>query len=286
MNLASGDSVGSIKRLWRFPVKSMLGEEVESAEVVWSGFYGNRSYALVDSQSSKLVSAKNPHKWERAFQCRSELLGAESPSSRRGRQPTVRITLPDGGQYDIAEGNYGNAEAALSALFGRKVTLTAAKADPEVLEYEQYHPEIDEDPLGGTTSDFVRPVTSQAGTFTDKAAIHLLTESTLRTLRGLYPNGDFDPLRFRPNMLIDAGSASGFLEREWVGWKAMVGEEAEIEIFAECGRCVMTTLPQSIIPSDTGILRTVMQHNRGKAGVFASVLKGGKVKKGDEIVLL
>ncbi len=282
-----GDIVGSVKRLWRFPVKSMLGEEIESAEVVWSGFHGNRCYALVDSQTSKLVSAKNPLKWARAFSCTSRLTGTEgAPSGERHRQPGVRVTLPDGKHYDISEGNYDGAEAALSDLFGRQVTFTAARAEPEVLRYEQYHPDIDEDPLRGTTTEFVRPVSSQTGTFTDKAAIHLLTESTLGALAELYPGGDFNPMRFRPNVLIDTGDSRGFIERDWVGSKAAIGEEVEIEIFAECDRCVMTTLPQSELPSDAGILSTVMKHNRGKTGVFASVLKGGRVKKGDEIVLL
>ncbi len=286
MGADSGDAVGIVNRLWRFPVKSMMGEEIESAEVVWSGFYGNRCYALVDSQSSKLVSAKNPQRWARMFQCSSRLLPADMAPGDRHRQPAARVSLPDGTHYDIAEGEYGGAEAALSELFGHKVMFTAAQTEPQVLKYEQYHPEIDEDPLRGTTTEFVRPLTSQAGTFTDKAAVHLLTEATIRTLEGLYRDGNFDPVRFRPNVLVDTGPATGFVEKDWVGRKAMVGEEVEIKIFAECGRCVMTTLPQSELPSDTGILQTVMRHNRGKAGVFASVLKGGAVKKGDEIVLL
>jgi uncharacterized protein YcbX len=284
----SGEAVGSVARLWRFPVKSMLGEEVEAAEVIWSGFYGNRCYALVDEQSSKLVSAKNPQKWGRAFECSCRLLG-DSESQGNGLnhgQPTVRIVLPGGEHHDIVEGDYNDAEEALSRLFGRQVRFVAARVEPAEVTLEQYHPEIDEDPQGGKTTDFVRPVTSQAGTFTDKAALHLLTESTLKALAGLCPEGRFEPLRFRPNILIDTGSATGFVEREWVGRKAMVGEEVEIEISAECGRCVMTTLPQSQLPPDTGILKTVMRHNRGKAGVYASVLKGGRVQKGDEIVLL
>lgn len=284
---ATSDVAGTVKRLWRFPVKSMLGEEIESAEVIWSGFYGNRCYALVDPESSRLVSAKNPLKWGRAFSCSSTLLGGgKAPSDGRRGQPAVRVTLPDGRSYDIAEGDFGSAEAALSELFRRKITFTAARAEPQELRFEQYHPEIDEDPLRGTTVESVRPVSSQAGTFTDKAAIHLITDSTLTALERLYPEGDFDPLRFRPNVLIDTGGAEGFVEREWVGRKAAMGEEVEIEVFAECGRCVMTTLPQSRLSSDTGILSTVMRHNRGKAGVFASVLKGGRVNRGDEIVLL
>ncbi len=282
------DLVGTVQRLWRFPVKSMQGEELEHADVVWSGFYGNRSYALIDSESSKIVSAKNPLKWGKIFECSSRVLGEqESLQARRRRGPSpVRVVLPGGGEYDIADGEYGAAEAALANLLGRRVRFTAAHAEPKVIEFEQYHPEIEEDPLRGETTEIVRPLTAQAGTFTDKAAVHLVTAATLRALAEIYPRGEFDPLRFRPNVLVDTGEARGFVEKEWVGRKLAVGDEVEFEVFAECGRCVMTTLPQGRLASDTGILSTVMRHNRGKAGVFASVLKGGRISKGDEVVLL
>ena len=260
MSATAGKAVGSVRRLWRFPVKSMLGEEIESADVVWSGFYGNRCYALVDSQTSRLVSAKNPHKWGRAFECSSSLIAGGRLPGGSG-QPPVRVALPDGRRFDIVEGGYGDAERALSELFGRQVRFTAARAEPDVLRYEQYHPDIEEDPLKGETTEFVRPTSSQAGTFTDKAAIHLVSTATLEALAGLYPGGAFDPLRFRPNVLVDTGKAAGFVERGWVGRRVAIGEEVEAEIFADCRRCVMTTLPQSGLPVDTGILRAVMRHN-------------------------
>ncbi len=279
--------VGTVGRLWRFPIKSMLGEEIETADVVWSGFYGNRCYALVDVESSRLVSAKNPHKWGRAFECTSRLVGeGTSLATKRRGQPPVCVTLPGGGHYDISDGSFGSAERALSALFGRQVEFVAAQADPEVVTYEHYHPEIPEDPESGKVTEFTRSLTSQAGTFTDKAAVHLVTSATLETLPGIYPDGTFDPVRFRPNVLVDTGGARGFVEREWVGRTVAIGDEVELEVFAECGRCVMTTLRQSALEADVEILRTVMRHNRGKAGVFASVIKGGKVAKGDELVLL
>jgi uncharacterized protein YcbX len=285
---ARAEIVGTVGRLWRYPVKSMLGEEVDSADVVWSGFFGNRCYALVDPETTKLVSAKNPLKWGRAFECGSRLLSdAEAKEARRPRgQPPVRIVLPAGESYDISEDNYGPAEKALSGLFGRQVRFTAARSEPRVLTYEQYHPVIQEDPQRGKTTDLIRPVTSQAGTFTDKAAVHIVTGATLKSLEELHPSGNFDPLRFRPNIFVDTGEAEGFVEKEWVGRNMAVGDEVELEVFAECGRCVMTTLRQPAIADDTGILSTVMRYNKGKTGVFASVIKGGKVAKGDELVLL
>jgi MOSC domain-containing protein len=287
MRTEDGDVVGFVSRLWRYPVKSMLGEEIESADVVWSGFHGNRCYALVDQESSKLVSAKNPLKWARMFECSSKLVNeGRGPGSAKGTVPQARVVLPDGRHFDIGGGDYEAAERALSELLGREVRFTAARAEPGVFAYEQYHPEIAEDAQRGKTTEFVRPLSSQAGTFTDKAAVHLVTTASLRALAGLDPSATFDPLRFRPNVLVDTGMASGFIDTGWVGRNLTIGDEVEMKVFAECGRCVMTTLPQGDLSADVGVLRTVMKYNRGKTGVFASVLTGGKVRKGDRVILL
>ncbi len=266
----------------------MLGEEVDSAEVVWSGFYGNRCYALVDVETSMLVSAKNPQKWARAFECSSRLLAVEGTSDSKDRrgQPPARISLPGGDHYDISDGNYGLAERALSELFGRQVRFTVARAEPRMDVYEQYHPDIAEDPQRGRITEFVRPHSSQAGTFTDRAAVHIVTSATLKALGRLYPEGEFDPVRFRPNVLVETGELEGFVEKEWVGKTLTIGDEVELNVFAECGRCVMTTLQQSKLVADPEILGTVMRHNNGKTGVFASVLEGGRIKKGDKTVVL
>jgi len=285
--LDSQVAVGSVSRLWRYPVKSMIGEEIESAEVIWSGFHGNRCYALVDVESSRIVSAKNPAKWARMFQCTSRLLqGGESPPIMNNGAPPVQVTLPDGRRFDIADGRYGGAEQALSELFGRQVRFTAARAEPRTFTIEQYHPGIEEDREAGRTTEYFRPPEAQAGTFTDTAAVHLVTTATLKGMSGFYPKGDFGPMRFRPNLLVDTGAANGFAETLWVGRTLAVGDEVRLKVFKECGRCVMTTLPQGRLVSDVGILSTIMRSNRGKIGVLASVLKGGKIKKGDRIALV
>jgi uncharacterized protein YcbX len=285
--LDSQDAVGSVSRLWRYPVKSMIGEEIESAEVVWSGFHGNRCYALVDVESSRVVSAKNPAKWARMFQCSSRLLqGREHVPIVISSAPPAQVTLPDGRRFDIADGMYGGAEQALSELLGRQVRFAAARAEPRAFTIEQYHPGIEEDREAGRTTEYFRSAEAQAGTFTDTAAVHLVTTATLKEMSELYPRGDFDPLRFRPNLLVDTDAANGFVESLWVGRTLAVGDEVRLKVFKECGRCVMTTLPQGRLVSDVGILSTIKRFNRGKIGVLASVLKGGKIKKGDRIAFV
>jgi uncharacterized protein YcbX len=274
-----GDVVGTVSKLWRYPVKSMLGEEVDSANVVWSGFYGNRCYALVDVETSRLVSAKNPAKWGRMFECGSRLLEERII----GGAPRVRVVLPGGESFDISRDSYGGAEAALSEMLGRPVRFISASAEPRTIIVEQYHPEIEEDVEAGKTTELVRPMEAQGGTFTDVAAVHLISTASLEALTGLYPAGDFSPLRFRPNILIDAVTAKGFVESEWVGRNLAIGDEVRLRIYRECGRCVMTTLTQGELSSDTRVLSTVKRFNRGKLGVLASVLDGGKIRKGDRI---
>ena len=85
---------GSVRELWRYPIKSMLGEELQACELTGRGFVGDRAYALVDSENGKVASIKNPRKWARLFECRAEFLdGARA----------VRITLPDGETVSAAE---------------------------------------------------------------------------------------------------------------------------------------------------------------------------------------
>ena len=270
---------GAVSRLWRYAVKSMLGEELERAEVVGSGFFGNRGFALLDVESSRLVSAKNPAKWGRMFECSARLV-----ERGNAEPPHVEITLADGRRIGFHDGDFGHAEEALSELLRRKVRLISARRELAPLTIEQYHPDIEEDDARGKTTEFDRSPEAQTGTFTDLAAVHLVTTASLEALSALSPS-KFDPIRFRPDLLIDTGQAKGFVEAGWVGKTLAIGDEVRVKVFRECGRCVMTTLPQPELESDTGVLATIMRHNRGKLGVYASVVTGGLVRKGDRISL-
>ena len=84
---------GSVVALWRYPVKSMMGEELNAAEVTERGLLGDRAYALVDRADGKVASAKNPRKWPRLFDFRAAFVDAPRGG---GMLPPVRITLPDG----------------------------------------------------------------------------------------------------------------------------------------------------------------------------------------------
>lgn len=266
--------LGSVVSLWRYPVKSMMGEELNSAEVTDRGLLGDRAYALRDPSNGKVASAKNPRKWAKLFACRAAF--AESP--RAGEKiPPVRITLPNG---TILTSEQSDHNEILSNLLGREVTL--ATAAPETPSLEEYWPDMD----GLAHRETVTNEDMPAGTFFDSAVAHVLTTATIDRLRELYPQGRFEVRRFRPNIVVQPVLAQkDFIENGWVGHTIVIGDELRLNITGPCPRCVMTTLPQGDLPADPGILRTAAQHNHVHVGVYAGVLRGGTIRRGDPVRL-
>jgi uncharacterized protein YcbX len=268
--------LGSIVSLWRYPVKSMLGEELNAAEVTKRGLLGDRGYALVDNADGKVASAKNPRKWPQMFDCRVAL----SDVPRTGvKVPAVRITLPDG---TIVASDQPDIDQILSNVVRREVKLESAFPEMRTATAEEYWPDIEGLDFRDTVTDFGLP----EGTFFDCAVVHLLTTATIDRLRLLYPEGRFEVRRFRPNIVLETASGDrDFVENAWIGHLLAIGDAVRLSITGPCPRCVMTTLPQGDLPRDTGILRTAAQHNRASVGVYASVVQGGKVRRGDPVTL-
>ena len=267
--------LGSIVSLWRYPVKSLLGEELNATEVTKRGLLGDRAYALVDSADGKVASAKNPRKWPGLFDCRAAL--ADVP--RAGvKVPSVRITLPDG---TVVNSEQRDLDQILSKGLKREVKLSALP-DVQTATAEEYWPDIEGLDHRDTVTDFGLP----EGTFFDCALVHLLTTTTLDRLRELYPHGRFEVRRFRPNIVVATSSGErNFVEDAWVGQVLAIGDSVRLSVSGPCPRCVMTTLPQGDLPKDTGILRTAAQHNQANVGIYASVLEGGTVRRGDSVRL-
>jgi uncharacterized protein len=271
---------GSLVALWRYPVKSMMGEELNAAEVTGAGLLGDRAYALVDTSDGKVASAKNPRKWPALFDFHAAL--ADDPTNRM-TVPPVRITLPDGA---IVSSEQPDVDRVLSAALERPVTLECAaqaeRSGVPAATAEGYWPDMEGLAHRDTVTDFGLP----AGTFFDSASVHLLTTATLDRLGSLYPQGRFEARRFRPNMVIEtANGAAGFLENAWIGRTLAIGEKVRLSVTGPSGRCVMTTLAQGDLPRDAGILRTAAQHNHAHVGVYASVVQGGVVRRGDSVSL-
>ncbi len=264
--------LGSVVSLWRYPVKSMMGEELNATEVTERGLLGDRAYALIDSSDGKVASAKNPRKWPRLFDFRATFI---EPPRAAGKVPAVRIAFPDGATATSEE---GDLHQLLSKALNRKVILGAAQR--AAVTAEEYWPDIEGLDHRDTVTDFTLP----EETFFDCAMVHLLTTATLDRLRALYPRGRFEVRRFRPNIVVHMGSdETNFAENAWVGHALAIGDSVRLSITSPCGRCVMTTLAQGDLPRDPGILRTAAQHNQVNVGVYAAVTRGGTIRRGDSV---
>ena len=275
----SAQASGSVVALRRYPVKSMMGEELNAVDVCEVGLLGDRAYAIVDVSDGKIASAKNPRKWPDLFCFRAAFV---HPPQSGAKIPPVRITLPDGAvitsdQADISE--------ILSRALSRKVTFDAAtfsRPGGPIANAEEYWADIEGLEHRDIVTDFALP----EGTFFDAAVVHVLTTATLDRLRDAYPQGRFEAHRFRPNIVVRADNGEkDFVENVWIGKELAIGDTVRLIVTGPCPRCVMTTLPQGDLPRDVGILRAAAQHNQANVGIYASVMQGGKVRRGDSISL-
>jgi uncharacterized protein len=291
------EAVGAIAALWRFPVKSMLGERVDTAEVTEHGVVGDRAYALIEAETGKVLSAKNPKLGPAMLGCRAEF--TESPKEGEP-PPPVRITLPDD---TSSMSDAPDVDATLSGYLGRGVRL--ARAAPEDFTIDQYHPDVEgldpeghrdtvtETKLGSALfAGAGLPSAVPVGAFFDVFPVSVLTMSTLDRLNELRPESRFDERRFRMNVMVGTPD-NGFVENDWVGRDLELGDDVRLSITVPDPRCVMTTQPQGDLPKDTQILRTLVRHNRLDvlggpypcAGVYATVEAPGTIRAGDTAVV-
>ena len=278
---SQGTNGGTVKALWRYPVKSMAGNKLDEAWVTEGGILGDRAYAVIDGTSGRVGSAKTPRKWAALMMLAADFV---SPPEAGAPLPPVRVVWPDGTE---ATSDGGDADARLSRTLGRPVTLTAER--PETPSLERLDPLADEE----TIVDIGELM--MAGRFSDYAALHLITTATMARLAALRPESRFTARRFRPNVTIaPPEGATGFVENGWVGRELAIGDAVRLRISDPTPRCSVPTIAQKDMEKDPHVLRTIVEHNRlpvplldGEslpcAGVYAFVIQAGTVKRGDAV---
>jgi uncharacterized protein YcbX len=278
-----------ISAFWRYPAKSMQGEELNGSEITERGLLGDRGYALVDAVDGRVGTARYPRKWPRLLEFRATYTG---PARLGEPLPSVQIALPDG---MIVHSDDPEVDQRLSAAIGHAVRL--ASTPPPSPTTEAYWPDVEgvpplgepvPDDHGETITSLPVGMASPPGTFFDYTPIHLMTTATLDRLRELNPTSRFEIRRFRTNLVVTPEPGlTGFVENDWVGRTIFIGDEVRLRVLDPCPRCVVTTLPQGDLPQDMRILRTAAQHNtvpsgtlapgmplKACVGVYASVFQG------------
>jgi uncharacterized protein YcbX len=284
-------SIGTIKEIWRYPVKSMAGERLQRSEVGALGIPGDRGWAIRDEKAGEIRGAK---KLPALIRCRARYL-AEPTSTEI---PPAEITTPDGAKF---RSDSADASARLSELLGRTVTLwpiqpaanrdfyrRSAPDNPDMTaELREIFGRLEDEPIPDL-AQFPREIlefTSPLGTYFDAFPFHVLTTASLRALAAHNPAGNFDSRRFRPNVLVETKSGiDGLAEAGWSGRTIKIGE-TRIKLEMPTVRCAMTTLEQSDLPKDSSVLRTIVREAAQNVGSYATVVRAGAFAIGDEVIL-
>ncbi|MCH2172081.1 MOSC N-terminal beta barrel domain-containing protein [Myxococcota bacterium] len=285
-------TAGAIHSIHRYPVKSMLGENLESAQIGDSGLLGDRAWALRDETRGSIVGAK---KIPELMGCTARYLEEPGP----GQAPAAQIHLPDGSTF---MSDSTDAGSHVSRVLGQSLTVWPLLPAEESDHYRRRQAESS-DFESELRTVFAREATeplpdmaafppelfeyeSPPGTYFDAFPLLVLSKRSLETVQAADPERVFDVRRFRPNLLLDVpDSGDSFPEVNWVGRRVRFGQ-AVLEISMACPRCVMTTHGFADLPKEPGIMRTLVKYAGGNLGVYASVLEPGEVRIGDSVEIL
>ena len=272
-----------LAEIWRYPIKSCAGEALQAVAVSSTGLDCDRSWAVVDSDTGLVASAKRPSLWGGLLAFRAAVEGQ-----------AVVLELPDG-MYSTDD--LSALEGALSSELERRVVLRRAEviSSPTL---ERNDPDMDAlnedgrvavgDPVLGSLGG-----ASPEGTVFDFAPVHLISTSTLAVLERAGGPTAGDLRRFRPNLVLDVDGPA-FQENDWPGRLLAIGTELVVDVMIPSPRCIVPSLPQAGLSRSPSTLRGVASLNRIEleghgvhscAGVYAAVHQPGSVAVGAEVSL-
>ncbi len=119
--------------------------------------------------------------------------------------------------------------------------------------------------------------------FFDVEGVHLITRASISLVQNEAPKSIISATRFRPNLVIDTGKGSGWVENEWIGHQLGIGD-LQLAVESRTERCSMVMRAQEETPEDAAVLRTVVAMGN-HVGVYARVANAGRVELGDALVL-
>jgi uncharacterized protein YcbX len=259
--------VGTVESLWRYPVKSMRGEELDELFAGFAGVYGDRLFAFQSSASP------------RGFPF---FTGRENPQMIRYRP---RFRNPDKAARPV---NWTEAQKLLHLINPISASADELMIDVETPAGRTFA--IDDPALldhlraGGNREHQLTLLRSDKA-MTDCRPISIISLQTARKL-GEETGLEVDKGRFRANVCLDLSSGAGFAENEFVGNSLRLGEQVVVSIGDRDGRCMMITLDPDTAEKSPAVLKAVAQAHDGTAGVYGAVLVEGIIRKGDRVELL
>ena len=284
-----------VSGLWRYPVKSMGGEELDHVDLDRRGPRGDRLWAVRDVERATTASAR---RLPALLGCRARYVTSPDGDAGPGAAPPVVITLPDGTEIGSDD---PRVHDALSAALGRELRLVPLPADrgsfrlpwrerltaftPRRLAGDMGVDDGDALPrYGGLTTRSLLTVARYAtppGSYVDLSPVHVLTESSLATVGAALDGPAADPRRFRPNVLL-SGAADGLPEQAWTGGVLTVGA-VRLHVTMPTVRCVVPSRQQADVPLERRMGRTLAAVGERYLGCYADVRSGGTIALGDDV---
>ncbi len=249
------ERVGRVSQLWRYPVKSMLGSQLQEAKIIWTGVLGDRLWVVRRASDDVVVTAKMK---EGQALLRCQVL------SWVDTKPVFRLS--EGKNY-LAGSDVGNRVLS------------------ELLEQSVYMDRVDDPWEGERPTNYRPPFSLRPGVGVDSSPIHLLTSASLQAMQRLEPASDFAVERFRPNVVVIPDGAEGFVEDQWVGRVLQVGR-AQLYGRRRTDRCPEPTQAQPGLPHDPKVLRAITVHHGKDLGIYLTVVMPGAIGLGDEVLLV
>src|SRR5882762_6890844 len=257
--------IGKVDSLWRYPVKSMRGEELDEAFASYSGIYGDRVFAFRSSAS---------HRGFPYFTAREQ---------RRLLQYRPRFRYPDKAArpINLIEAESRNANPLLADLAELVVDVetpdgkTVAIDDPVLIE--MLRADVDQ-------KHQVTLMQSQRA-MTDCRPVSVFSLQSARQLSE-ETGTPVDKRRFRANVYLDLASDNGFGENELVGRSLKIGPKVVVRVLERDPRCAIITLDPDTSERTPAVLKKVAQAHEGTAGVYGAVIVEGMLHKGDAVELL
>ena len=279
----------SISALYRYPVKSMGGDNLDNTALTKNGIPGDRCWTVKDEERGGIKGGK---RFPQLMDMHAVL---EHEPDALTLSPPVAITLPDQSRTHSTD---PNVNQALSAAIGSPVSLWPLLSADQLEHYRRPpNPEnfdqmayfralfarTDDEPLPDLSAfpEELFIYESSPGTYFDAFPLLIMTTASLNAMTAATAESNFDVRRFRPNILLDT-DADGFVENSWVGRRLQVGS-AILQINAICPRCVMTTHGFADLPKDPRVMRHLVRQNEGNLGVYASIEQSGNIKLGDQV---
>jgi uncharacterized protein YcbX len=284
--------IGRVREIWRYPVKSMMGEQLTQAELDPGGLPGDRAWAVRDEVRGGIRGAKKIAGLMR-------LAARYVSPPKRDQVSAPEIALLDG---TSVRADASDAAARVSAAVETSVTLWPLMPAEALEHYRRGAPDHEDletelRAIFGRTKEEPLPDLSKfppeifvnespAGTYFDAYPLLLLTTATLDTLALAAPESRVDVRRFRPNIVIETlPELSGYVEAAWTGRTLRVGA-LTIEATIACPRCVMVTHGFADLPRDPPILRAIVRDADQKIGMYARPVDSAAIQVGDTVELV